>query len=252
MKKVLVIGDSCKDIFKYGDCKRMCPEAPVPVFLPTRKMMNSGMTSNVFANLKALNIDSEIITNHKTPKKVRFIDETSNQMLLRVDKKDKIKRITEERLKTIDFKKYCAIVISDYDKGYLTEEDISYISNNHQLTFMDTKKKLGNWSNQITYIKINNKEYEENKEYLNNGYKNNIIITKGSNGAVLNLSKTFPIKKEHPVRDLTGAGDTFLAALVAKYIENYDICESINFANKCAAWVVTQKGTAVIDLKQMD
>jgi bifunctional ADP-heptose synthase (sugar kinase/adenylyltransferase) len=29
MKKVLVIGDSCTDVFRYGNCDRLCPEAPV-------------------------------------------------------------------------------------------------------------------------------------------------------------------------------------------------------------------------------
>lgn len=252
MKKVLVIGDSCIDIFKYGICDRICPEAPVPVFSPTRNIMNSGMTSNVFTNLVALGIDCKIITNAGTPKKIRFIDEVSNQMLMRVDKNDTIKKVKSERIESIKFDDYKAIVISDYNKGFLGYDDIAYIAGNHPLTFMDTKKKLGHWCNEITYIKINNKEYEENEDYLNNGYKNNIIVTKGGEGAVLNFSQIFSIKNEHPVRDLTGAGDTFLAALVAKYIENYDICDAIEFANKCAAWAVTQKGVAVIAMDEIE
>ena len=76
-------------------------------------------------------------------------------------------------------------------------------------------------------------------------------MTKGKDGAVLNNNEKFPIEDEHEVRDLSGAGDTFLAALVAKYIENYDICEAIKFANKCAAWVVTQKGVVVVDLSKI-
>ena len=30
--KILVIGESCVDIYQYGDSVRLCPEAPVPVF----------------------------------------------------------------------------------------------------------------------------------------------------------------------------------------------------------------------------
>jgi ADP-heptose synthase, bifunctional sugar kinase/adenylyltransferase len=33
--KVLVVGDTCSDVYLYGECKRMCPDAPVPVFVPT-------------------------------------------------------------------------------------------------------------------------------------------------------------------------------------------------------------------------
>ena len=29
--RVLVVGDSCKDVHVYGECDRMCPDAPVPV-----------------------------------------------------------------------------------------------------------------------------------------------------------------------------------------------------------------------------
>ena len=32
--KILVIGDSCKDIFRYGSIDRLAPEAPVPVIKP--------------------------------------------------------------------------------------------------------------------------------------------------------------------------------------------------------------------------
>ena len=34
---ILVIGDSCKDVFIYGDIERISPEAPVPVFKPTHE-----------------------------------------------------------------------------------------------------------------------------------------------------------------------------------------------------------------------
>ena len=40
---ILVIGESCLDVFMYGECKRLCPEAPVPVFNPTHKVENGGM-----------------------------------------------------------------------------------------------------------------------------------------------------------------------------------------------------------------
>ena len=48
------------------------------------------------------------------------------------------------------------------------------------------------------------------------------------------------------MKDLSGAGDTFIAGLVVKYIETEDIEKSIKFANQCASKVVTQKGVAVI------
>ena len=88
MKKILVIGDSCQDMFRYGTCDRLCPEAPVPVMRPTKTIGNGGMAINVIENLKALGVDCDIITNDVRPVKMRYVDEISNQILLRVDEND--------------------------------------------------------------------------------------------------------------------------------------------------------------------
>ena len=82
---ILVVGDSGIDVFQYGKCKRMCPEAPVPVFNPTDKTTNVGMAANVYENIKALGGDPMLMSNDVKPVKTRYVDEVSNQMLLRVD-----------------------------------------------------------------------------------------------------------------------------------------------------------------------
>jgi D-beta-D-heptose 7-phosphate kinase/D-beta-D-heptose 1-phosphate adenosyltransferase len=251
VKKVLVIGDGCSDIFRYGKCERLSPEAPVPVFLPSKTTGNSGMAINVFENLKALGVECDMMTNDIRPVKTRYVDEVSNQMLIRVDEKDLISPITQKDLEFFDLKNYIAVVISDYNKGYLSSDNIKWLSENHPLTFMDSKKELNFWCEDIKFLKINHKEFKRNEDYLRNYYTGNLIVTKGKEGTILNNTQMFPIEEEHDVRDLSGAGDTFLAALVAKYIENYDICEAIKFANKCAAWVVTQRGVVVVDLNKV-
>jgi len=246
--KVLVIGDSCEDVFRYGTCDRLSPEAPVPVFKPTRTIGNGGMAINVFENLKALKVDCDIITNDIRPVKTRYVDEVSNQILLRVDENDKIKQIQASEIDKIDFTQYSAVVISDYNKGYLSQVDISHVAHSHSLVFMDTKKKLNTWAHSVEFIKLNEKEFNENNEWLHtNRNKISSIMTKGKDGAILNFYDKFPIEDEHEVRDLSGAGDTFLAGLVADYIKNADIRSAIRFANRCAAWVVSQKGVAVVN-----
>ena len=50
---VLVIGDSCRDIFVYGDIERISPEAPVPVFVPSHTESNDGMAKNVANNVES-------------------------------------------------------------------------------------------------------------------------------------------------------------------------------------------------------
>ena len=44
------------------------------------------------------------------------------------------------------------------------------------------------------------------------------------------------------IRDVCGAGDTFLAALVVKYLETKNIPQSINYANRLAGKVVSKFG----------
>ena len=49
-----------------------------------------------------------------------------------------------------------------------------------------------------------------------------------------------------PVFDLSGAGDSFLAALVAKQLETNNIDEAIKYANQKASEIVQQRGVSVI------
>ena len=88
--KVLVIGDSCEDIFLYGKIERVSPEAPVPVIEPIDKTTNIGMAGNVANNLSSLGVDCDLATNTSKITKTRFIDSKSNQMLLRLDENDNL------------------------------------------------------------------------------------------------------------------------------------------------------------------
>ena len=244
MSKILVIGDSCTDIFIYGKIERISPEAPVPVFKPMNKTENGGMAKNVFNNLKALNVDVDIITNDNDIKKVRYVDHRSNQMVLRVDEHDHCDKV--DRAELVQLHRYDAIVISDYCKGFLLEEDIKFICDTYKNVFIDTKKLLGSWINNATYIKINSLEHRKNFDILPNypNLKDKLIITQGKNGCIFR-DKKFPVK-EVSVKDVCGAGDTFLAGLVCEYIKSEDIEKSIKFAQECTTKVVQKHGVSTI------
>ncbi len=53
MKPILLLGDSCRDEFVYCECKRLCPEAPVPVLDKKEIVRTSGMAGNVCKNLRS-------------------------------------------------------------------------------------------------------------------------------------------------------------------------------------------------------
>ena len=244
MGNILVIGDSCTDIFIYGEIERLCPESPVPVINPTHQTENGGMSKNVKSNLEALGLEVDIITNTNDIKKIRYIDDKSNQMVMRVDEHDYCESINKYYL-DFDEDKYDAIIISDYCKGFLSEEDIEYICN-YKNVFIDTKKKLGNWIKNADYIKINDLEHKKNFEIIPNypELENKLIITQGKNGCIYK-GKAFPTK-EVPVKDVSGAGDTFLAGLVYEFIKTKDIEKSIKFAQECTTKVVQKLGVSTI------
>lgn len=59
-------------------------------------------------------------------------------------------------------------------------------------------------------------------------------------------NEVYPVNTDIEVRDLSGAGDTFMASLVFKYVETKDLVESIKFANDCATKVVQKRGVTTI------
>tara|TARA_Y100001970_G_C13966478_1_gene715892 strand:- start:31 stop:774 length:744 start_codon:yes stop_codon:yes gene_type:complete len=246
--KVLVIGDACEDVYIYGDCSRLAPEAPIPVFVPQDKTTNGGMAMNVFANLKSLGTDCDILHNVEEITKTRYVDKKTNHIFLRVDTDDKkLKRIEENNLDKDFLNQYDAIVISDYNKGFLTEEDIEKICYNHPLTFMDTKKNLGRWAKDCTWIKINEEEY--NKTFnkianLGHIFDDKLIVTLSEKGCRYK-GDIFPVEKVE-IKDLSGAGDTFLASFVSDYLKNKNATQAIIFANECATQVVQKRGVNVI------
>jgi bifunctional ADP-heptose synthase (sugar kinase/adenylyltransferase) len=244
--KILVIGDSCYDIFRYGTVTRLAPEAPVPVINPTHETSNLGMAGNVVKNIEALGYKVDFITNTTDIKKIRYVCSKYNQLILRVDENDKCDRITQDVLDKIIWREYDAIVISDYCKGFLTETDVEFICSKHKTVFLDTKKILGWYANNVKFIKINHNEYLNNENILNENHilLNKTIITKGKYGCEYQ-GKIFPTE-EVPVKDISGAGDTFLAGLVVEFLRTKNIIQAIDFAQECTTLVVQKSGVSTI------
>ena len=246
MLKLLVIGESCLDVFNYGKCDRMCPDAPVPIFVSTKTKENEGMAMNVANNVSSLGVECDIITNKnwREVTKTRYIDDKTNQMLLRIDEGDDKVGECELEFAKEHLEQYDAIIISDYSKGFLGEEKIEEISLAHNNVFLDTKKLLGPWCSSLKYIKINYYEHERTRHLINDNIKNKLIVTLGSNGCK-HKENIYSVPAVE-IKDSSGGGDTFIAGLVAKYLETNDIREAIKFANECATKVVQRRGVSVV------
>ena len=235
--KVLLLGDSCEDEYIYGRCTRLSPEAPVPILDYAKMQTKPGMAANVCLNLQAFDIDITFLTNTEKIVKTRFVDEKSNQHILRVDNEARVKPLVIPVMTD----SFDAVVISDYNKGYLTTEKIFEIVESASCpVFIDSKKTvLPNKEN--CFVKINDVEYEK---LQHDCYIDNLIVTKGSEGCIYKQT-LYPAEKVN-VYDVVGAGDTFLAALVYGYITTNNIEESLMLGNRAAAIAVQQSGTYIL------
>lgn len=238
---VLLIGDSCIDEYKIGTVDRLSPEAPVPVIKIVDSYTIPGMASNVYSNLLALGIEPDFITNDAIIKKTRYIDKRSGQHLLRVDDEADIVPWSG-RIHLSPIRSYDAVVISDYNKGFLTYEHIENIIRTANCPiFIDTKKQdLSRFSADNVYVKINELEYKNSTSR-----PAQFIVTLGDRGALFTSpsigAKMFETKRVE-VMDVCGCGDTFLSALAAQYLFTKDIEKAIIFANVAAGITVQHRG----------
>lgn len=257
MSKVLVIGDSCKDIFIYGKCPRLAPEGPAPVFHEIETTSNEGMAQNVARNLQALGPDLsiDVVTQEKEIVKTRYIEKSTNQLLLRIDTDIAPVNYGGFDMNSVDLNPYDMVMVSDYDKGFLSIEDLREISIKHPLTILDTKKIIGTWAEHFSFIKINKEEYDRSKTastllFLEpnsrHWLKKALIITEGSKGCVYD-HRRYPVR-EIETRDFAGAGDTFLAGFAHSYLQDRDVFTALDFANTCATQVVQKKGVVCVKL----
>lgn len=240
---ILIVGDSCKDIFVYCDTLRLAPDYPVPVLNIVNQTENPGMSMNVKRNIETeIPCDIHTNSNWEFITKTRYVHEKTNHMFCRVDSKDIVYRIN---CKNLDLAGYSLIVISDYNKGYLAEQDIRYICETcPDKVFLDTKKILGSWADEAKYIKINDYEYVRSVHNLNPVLQDKIIRTVGGDGCIFRKKNYSTSRVE--VKDTSGAGDSFMAALVIHFHRSGDIESSIEYANKKAAEVVKHRGVGVI------
>ena len=245
--KILVFGESCKDVFHYGDCSRLCPDAPVPVFKLINTVETWGMAKNVERNLVSLGARVDLITNatKESITKTRYMDNRTNHMFLRVDENDNsYGSLTLEQLQAINFEDYDAVIVSDYNKGYMSEEVLQAISRMHHTTFIDTKRLLSDWAEGFSFIKLNHKEYENNRDNFTDTLKQKVILTKGQYGSEFqNNIYSVPTVE---VKDTSGAGDTFVSGLCFEYVRTKDIVDAIKFANQCATKVVQKRGVSIV------
>jgi D-beta-D-heptose 7-phosphate kinase/D-beta-D-heptose 1-phosphate adenosyltransferase len=303
---IIVIGDTILDINNISDTYRMAPEANIPIYkvLDTKYIL--GGATNVCYNLQNLNTNVELISvigndnfgskitdillskrinhtlfiedNRKTTQKNRIImNDTIN---VRFDIEDDYDITNETSDKIISYVKskqsINAIVISDYDKGVITEylctNLITYANSLGIPTFVDPKIKNHRKYTNCFCIKPNLNEIKiltnhEDNHYANNNNTidkmlgclkekltcNNILLTLGKDGMILNNTVNF-IKHNHAVtvKDVTGSGDLVLAVLVYMYLIEKDLLLASKVSNYIAGKGVTVIGNYVTSMDDIN
>ena len=238
--KILLLGDNCTDVYQYGTVDTLSPEAPVPIFKFKYQESRPGMAGNVYSNLKSLGCEVEYL-HRETSIKTRLIDIKSRQHIVRIDH-DIISKPIDIHSFTPSL--YNVIVVSDYNKGTISYQLVEDLISTGIPVFVDTKKTdLQRFDG--AWVKINELEYNKVQTKCSK-----LIVTKGERGVMYNQLQVPSFKVE--VVDVTGAGDTFLAALCYKFLESNNIESAIKFANKASSITVQHFGCYAPSLDEIN
>ncbi len=300
---VLVIGDIMLDRFVYGTIDRISPESDAPVLAVRREDEMPGGAGNVVSNLRALNVQTRILAvigkdeagktletladktdifivskGRPTTVKTRFV--TAGRQLLRADKEITTPISETEETALLEKAKALipamqAIILSDYNKGVLTERVIKSIITMAQEesvpVLADPKKPDYKIYEGASIITPNRKELSEvtnmpadtDEEITAAAHKlmsaaniTQLIVTRSEDGMTVFEGDAPPVhvrNDETPeVFDVSGAGDTAIATLAAAIATGAPLSEAAHIANKAGGLVVAKTGTATIKSEELN
>ncbi|WP_319371423.1 D-glycero-beta-D-manno-heptose-7-phosphate kinase [uncultured Ilyobacter sp.] len=299
--RIAVVGDMMLDDYIIGSVDRISPEAPVPVVNVKTEKFVLGGAANVVNNLADLgakifsfgvigkdsngdrlttefrrkNINTDgIVKAEDRPTIVKRRIIAHNQQLLRLDWEDRKDLTTAQENMLIEnikghIKEIDAIILSDYDKGVLTQrvvkEVISLARENSIIVTVDPKPK--NASNYIgaTSMTPNMKEAMEcmgadrieDVEKLGKSLKeklklDNLLLTRSEEGMSLfqDTVENIPTFAKE-VYDVTGAGDTVISVFTLSAAAGASWYEAAKIANTAAGVVVGRMGTSTVTKEEI-
>lgn len=243
-----------------------------------------GVTGNdlardqLISSLNAYQVDHRhVLTDESTQtiQKIRIIGQ--HQQLLRIDYEDGAsinKELNTFFVKGIkDQPKVDGIVISDYAKGMVNNSLIKHIlkfaAQKQIPVLVDPKPKNTAFYKNANLITPNQKEAFEmagmiessNEEdlnkcgyFLNEKLNANIIITRGDKGmSIFELGKKVQhiATRAKEVYDVSGAGDTVIAALALTISSGCKLRDAAEFANAAAGIKVSKVGTSPVYLDEI-
>lgn len=294
------------DRYCWGSVGRISPEAPVPVVKLNQTTTVAGGAANVAANVAGLGatpllvgivgmdaeaeILSQVLTdgnvssrflipikNRQTTLKTRII--AHQQQVVRLDQentKPLQQREVEAVLKKIEklWDKIEIIIISDYAKGFLTEEFLRRLiftaKKRQKIVLVDPKGQNYKKYEGATLLTPNRSEAaaackldeDEPKIVEKAGQKllseikvKAVLITQGEDGMSLFQKNQKSIKinaSARKVYDVTGAGDTVISCLAVALAAGANLKTAAAIANTAAGAVVEYIGTTAITREMLE
>lgn len=287
MNKILVIWDIILDKYSIGEIKNFNPESTAPLIKISDSKYYLWWAANLAANIAFYSWGCDLIWNlwedingdmlkimcntywvnlievnsptWNTIVKERFIDKHTNHHLFRADYEDYIEFLNFDGLiKKIDLSRYAYIVISDYNKGYISNDIKNLMKHlkiyTHITVYIDTKKInlaiFGKWVN----FKVNIREFNNicanyripSELNIKEKIKNITKMTEGD--FIVTLGKSWYIGYSYrddlfvsgdgyvnnPIIDTIGAGDTFLASMITELYKWWSFEKSLIIGNRIA------------------
>ena len=192
------------------------------------------------------------------------------QQIVRLDEERKSLPISEDELDLLasQIKPEDLVIISDYDKGLLPAlgNFLHALKEKNVETYVDPKGTDFSKYRNCFLIKPNIKELNlatlvsneldtESKVRLlmKNSSSDVCLLTKSAEGMSLYNLKSkqdFEIIPSE-VYDVTGAGDTVIAALAFARFKQLSLTDAASFSNYCAAYAVTKVGCAEMNISEL-
>ncbi|MBF0554594.1 MAG: D-glycero-beta-D-manno-heptose-7-phosphate kinase [Nitrospirae bacterium] len=235
----------------------------------------AGIMRTLF-NEKKIDISGVFHDNRPTTIKTRVI--ANNQQIVRFDKEQR-EPIGAKTLKSItgyiasNINNFDGIIISDYKKGVITPQLIKFLMEQAKAAgglFAAVDPKVGHFHyyKGVSLITPNKKEAAEGAgisirdtqslekagvKLLKDLKCGAVLITRGDEGMSLFYDKEIhhiPTAAKE-VYDVTGAGDTVIAAFTLSYVSGASLPDAAVVANHAAGIVVGEVGTAATTIDQV-
>jgi rfaE bifunctional protein kinase chain/domain len=227
--------------------------------------------------LKESGIRCESILWGSRPTTVKTRVIAHSQQVVRFDREDR-DRLDGKVLKSLlnfirsALPEHDAVIISDYRKGVVSAELVREILRYSRTrnTFVSVDPKIGHFHcyknvslitpNVMEASTASGIEIKDEKSLMNAGRKllkklscDAVLITRGEHGmSLFEKDKVLHVPTvARNVYDVTGAGDTVIAAFTISFTAGASIQESAIIANHAAGIVVGEVGTAVVTLDRL-